>query len=223
MKSDLDLEELTAKVLSELPTEISAEEQDISRQLFRTLAEGRPVAIEGLAAALDLAEEQIASILEQWNEVYYDDEHRIIGHLGLTVRETSHRFEVDGQRLYTWCAWDTLFIPAILQTTAHIESTCPATGGTIALTVSPNGVESVEPACAVISFLTPEASSARENIIGSFCHFVHFFSSREAGERWTSEQQGTFLLSLEEAFYLGGRMNEARYGGVLYTSNVSQQ
>ncbi|WP_455153162.1 organomercurial lyase [Cupriavidus basilensis] len=28
---------------------------------------------------------------------------------GLTLRETRHAFEVDGRRLYTWCAFDTLF------------------------------------------------------------------------------------------------------------------
>ena len=183
MKKKLDLEELTAKVLSELPTDISAEEQKVSLQLFRMLAEGRAVAIEELAEGLDLPEEHVTRFLEQWNGIYYDDEHRIIGYFGLAVRETSHRFEVDGQGLYTWCAWDTLFIPAILQRTARIESSCPATGETIRLTVSPDEVESVEPVSTVVSFLTPEASKARENIIGSFCHFVHFFSSREVGER----------------------------------------
>ncbi len=223
MTKKLDLEELTAKVLSELPTDISAEEQEVSLQLFRMLAKGRAVAIEELAEALDLPEEHVASVLEQWNGIYYDDEHRIIGYFGLAVRETSHRFEVDGQGLYTWCAWDTLFIPAILQRTARIESSCPATGETIRLTVSPNEVESVEPGSTVVSFLAPEASSARENIIGSFCHFVHFFSSSEAGERWTSEHEGTFLLSVDQAFHLGRMMNEARYGEVLYAEGVSQQ
>ena len=33
---------------------------------------------------------------------------------GLTLTSTTHSFEVRGQQLHTWCAWDTLFLPALL-------------------------------------------------------------------------------------------------------------
>ncbi len=36
---------------------------------------------------------------------------------GLAIAETKHRLEVDGRALYTWCAWDSLFLPEILQRT----------------------------------------------------------------------------------------------------------
>lgn len=39
------------------------------------------------------------------------------------------------------------------------------------------------------------------------CHFVHFFASRQAGDSWTQEHGGTFLLSLDEAFEVGQRVN----------------
>ena len=39
----------------------------------------------------------------------------------------SHRFEVAGRTLYTWCAWDSLFLPQILGQEAEVESTCPLT------------------------------------------------------------------------------------------------
>ncbi len=38
------------------------------------------------------------------------------------------------------CAWDTLFLPAILQTTAHVASTDPHAGQPVQLTVTPTAV-----------------------------------------------------------------------------------
>lgn len=48
-------------------------------------------------------------------------------------------------------------------------------------------------------------------MIESFCHFVHFFASREAGEAWADAHQGTFLLSLDEAFELGRLVNRRNF------------
>jgi hypothetical protein len=48
-------------------------------------------------------------------------------------------------------------------------------------------------------------------VTASFCHYVHFFRDREAGARWAAQHPGTFLLSLEEAFAVGKRMNAVRY------------
>ena len=53
------------------------------------------------------------------------------------------------------------------------------------------------------------------DVIESFCHFVHFFSSRDAGETWTAEHDGTFLLSLEEAFELGRMVNARNFPSVV--------
>jgi alkylmercury lyase len=39
-----------------------------------------------------------------------------------------HRFEINGLTLWTWCAWDSLFIPEILAQTARVASRDPETG-----------------------------------------------------------------------------------------------
>ena len=49
------------------------------------------------------------------------------------------------------------------------------------------------------------------DVIQTFCHFVHFFTSGEAGESWTAEHPGTFLLSLEDAFELGRLVNARNF------------
>ena len=57
--------------------------------------------------------------------------------MGLSLRDTVHRFTVAGVRLSAWCALDTLFLPAVLDQTATIASASPVTGGQVRLTVSP--------------------------------------------------------------------------------------
>ncbi|MGH7408236.1 MAG: organomercurial lyase, partial [Candidatus Methylomirabilales bacterium] len=99
--------------------------------------------------------------------------------------------------------------------TARVESSCPVTGDRIRLTVTPEGVEQLDPAGAVMSFLTPEEVKFRENVILHFCHYVYFFSSPEAGSRWVSEHPGTFLLSVNDAYDLGRRKNQAQYTDAL--------
>lgn len=69
----------------------------------------------------------------------------------------------------------------------------------------------------MVSFLVPEGSFDAD-VVQSFCHFVHFFVDREAGERWVAAHEGTFLLPLDEAFELGRLTNAANFprafGGV---------
>lgn len=112
---------------------------------------------------------------------------------------------------------DSLFIPAIIQKTARVESTCPMTGAKIRLTVAPEGVRQLNPASTVMSFMIPEAAKIRENVIANFCHYVYFFSSAEAGTTWVSKNPGTFLLSIDEAYYLGRKHNEFLFKEALAT------
>jgi hypothetical protein len=82
------------------------------------------------------------------------------------------------------------------------------------LTVTPTGLSDVRPAEAIVSFLLPEVEFDA-SVIERFCHFVHFFASRSAGEQWTSEHPGTFLLSVEDSYRLGELTNGAVWGSAL--------
>ncbi|MCH7716061.1 MAG: hypothetical protein IH876_08030, partial [Gemmatimonadetes bacterium] len=54
---------------------------------------------------------------------------------------------------------------------------------------------------------------------GSFCEYVHFFASRDAGDEWTRRNEGTFLLTVSEAFELGRRKNGSQFGDMLKQSS----
>lgn len=213
MDGAAQLAELADRVVGAEP-KFDATEQRVAVALYRMLGEGAPVAITRLAAALRMPEETIRTTLDCC-AVFYDRTGAVVGFGGLTVVEMPpHTLIVNGRRLYTWCAWDSLFIPGILGKTAHLESLCPVTRSPVSMTVTPAGVRDLAPPTAVVSFLTPNRRFD-QNVIDSFCHFVHFFQTPQAGEEWTSRHPGTFLLSVEEAFALGQLTNARNFGDAL--------
>lgn len=187
-------------------------------EVIRKLARGRTVGRSDV----------ILTHPDDWKELQilgadFDEDGNIVGMGGLTIRETTHRFDVGNRRLYTWCALDTLFLPRLLMETAEIESACPITRTQIRLRVSPDGIERADPTGTVVSLVPTEVSelwSTRETdvgncapnssdrnrlfgIQGSFCSQVHFFRSREDAARWLPDHPGAVIVSLEEAFRIG--------------------
>ena len=190
-------------------------EQHIAVGLVRALAHGEPVSVGELSRALAVPEAQIAEALDRLPLLFRDDRRRVVGFMGLSAEQMGHhRVHVDGRALSTWCAWDTLFLPELLGQTTRVTSRCPTTGQDVSLTVTPSGPTDVRPAEAVVSFLVPETPFDAD-VIRSFCHFVHFFASPAAGERWIAEHPGTFLLAVPDAFELGRQVNHRRLGAAL--------
>ncbi len=210
IKEKPGLNDIIKTVVGWLPS-LTKEEQSVSIKLYRMLAEGEPVALKDVVDSLAMPVGRVKEVVGNWPGVFYDDDGGIIGYWGLATTKTGHEFKVDGKTLYTWCAWDALFIPELLGKVAKVESTCPTTKETIHLTVTPNGVEDIEPKETVVSFLIPDEQKANENVVASFCHFVHFFSSEDAAAKWIASHPGTFAMSLDEAFELGKKINVHRY------------
>jgi alkylmercury lyase len=134
----------------------------------------------------------------------------VVQYGGLSLAPTRHRLEVGGRSLCTWCAWDTLFIPELLNTTALVESTCPATGERVALTVHPDGMVPTRQS-PFVSFVKPEPTKATADIVKHFCCHVQFFASELAGREWISQHPGTLIATLDQAWQLGRRRNAQRY------------
>jgi alkylmercury lyase len=204
---------LASKIVGAVP-KLGPSERRIAIGLYRLLAEGRPVSPERIADTLNLSAGAVRETLSRWPGVYNDDAGRVVGFWGLSLSEMPHRFKVDGRALYTWCAWDSLFIPGILGKTAKVESTDPVTGEKISLVVGQGGIQDLEPAETVVSFLEPNGVFDSD-VIQSFCHFVHFFGSPKSGHRWTSTHKGTLLLSADQAYDLGRLTNARNFGEAL--------
>jgi alkylmercury lyase len=206
-----DAKETAAALVGLFPA-LNPEEQRMSLELYRLLAEGKPVSIRRLAERLARHSDDVAKTLRTWPGVFFDQHGDVIGYWGLSpTHETTHRLRTDGRTLYAWCAWDTLFLPALLGRSADVESASPRTRTSIRLTVAPDGVRSVEPDGVVMSFVMPDRDKLQENVVTSFCHFLHFFPSRHEGEAWVAEHPGARVLSLAAAFELGGHKNRLQY------------
>jgi alkylmercury lyase len=196
----------------------SREEQPVAVALYRELAKGKPVDADQLGRALGITSDESRALLERdaiKSFVYPDSEGRVLGFGGLAAAPMHHRFEVGGRMLWTWCAWDSLFIPEILGREARVTSPDPESREIVRLEVTPDRVESVVPSDAVVSFIRPEAQAFdtfASNIIAKFCHFIFFFSSWQSGERWVAKHPATFLYSLDDAFALAKRFNGRNFG-----------
>ena len=201
----ITVDELAEAIGAAVP-DLDPTEQRIAVEVYRLLAAGEPVASEDIAAATDVSRSRVEEALGSWPGVYRDEDGRVVGFWGLAVAplDPEYRFEADGRTLYTWCAWDNLFIPAILGATVRVGATCPVTGGTVSLEVGPDGVREVQPEGTVVSIVIPDGPFGFD-VIESFCHRVYFFASEEAGAGWVAEHEGTTLLSVEDAFELGRR------------------
>jgi alkylmercury lyase len=179
-------------------------------RLQRELAQGRPVPkerVDKIVADMNIDREGAYRLLGEVAE--RDADNNVVGIMGLSLNDTPHRFYVNGARMSTWCAGDALFLPPVLDRTASVESVSPVSREKVRLTVSPQGVEEVDPAGAVLSMVIVDPDDADmgsvEAIWGTFCHHHHhhlFFASREEAERWAAGRHDIEILSVEEAYEL---------------------
>jgi alkylmercury lyase len=199
-----------AQRLEPLFPALDERDQRLSLAIYRALARGAPVGLKDVFSEVGMDAAEGVRRMAGWPGVYYDGEQRVIGYWGLSLVSTRHRLRIGGHQLFAWCAWDTLFLPAVLGVRTEVTSTCRGTGEAVHLSVSPTAVESAEPPGLAVSFVIPDGEAVRADVITSFCHHVHFFISENA-----EKHPEAFLLSLPEAFEVGRLLNRRRYGMAL--------
>ena len=125
-------------------------------QLLDAIAEGQPVSTTGFAQRTGLDAEAVDEIFSQMRNEgsEFNAEGALVGKV-LTQIPPPHHFNLSGKELYAWCALDALFLAGLMGRTAQVESTCPATGQEIRLTVAPDHVESSNPDGIVLSIIIP--------------------------------------------------------------------
>jgi alkylmercury lyase len=212
----------TAEKLQEYLLDYGLDQRRLLLQVVRQLAHGYPITaeqVDHLIADLGIGSEAAHQFLMEITE--RDARDQIVGAIGLSLSDHPHRLSVAGVSLSAWCALDTLFLPAMLQQTATIESPSPVTHHMIRLRVSPDRVEEVDPTRAVVSYVVVDPN--RENmgsvqaIWSAFCTHIHFFATWEEGEQWASGRNDIVLLTVEEGF-AWGRQVWSRVFPDLYTA-----
>jgi len=140
-----------------IPPQLSEEQSHVLIEIWRLVAKGKtipPECTKEIASQHGMSANAVNSLLGSTAE--YDSHGNIVGMFGLSQNEHPHRFRLRGYsmstttfhvhaRLSTWCAWDSLFLPALLNQTAEVKTACPQTGERIRLTISPEKVKDYEP------------------------------------------------------------------------------
>ncbi|MCA1703340.1 MAG: alkylmercury lyase MerB [Actinobacteria bacterium] len=201
MRHQATVEGWAARLQSAFPPR---EDAPLARRLLRLLAKGRAASAAALAEGVGTDPAAAASALESWPNVELDRAGHVVSFSGLSLTPTPHRFEVGGQSLYAWCAWDTLFLPALLGEPATVRSTCPMTGTNVELEVTLSGVTHTQPGELFVSF-PPVAITGTNNITSSFCCHVHFLAGAAAADAWRKRHPDGMVFDLEAAYELGRR------------------
>lgn len=166
--------------------------------VVRLLAVGEPLSLDRLAAESSWSLQDVEAAVRSHPGVDWDDQGRLLG-IGLTLRQTPHRFTFDGRTVFGWCASDTLIFPVMLGKSGIIESPCPATGQQIKVVVTPEQVQNVAPSNAVVSLVRPDKIN---DIRAEACALGNFFASSEAAGEWLAAHPEGMVHSVEEDFKL---------------------
>lgn len=202
---------------------LDADQRRTALATYRLLAEGGPVTHGAIAEVTGLAEDTIVGHSTDWPGVFRDANGAIVGFWGLALGPLDPRYALvdhdTGEPVgYAWCAWDTLFLPALLGRTLDITAADGHSGQPITLTAGPDGVRDVTPAATLVSFLAP-LEPWGPDILTTFCHEVLFFTDVTTADAWMDDRdRELFALSVQEAFDVGRRWTSERYGDALLPS-----
>ena len=148
---------MTSSLFDSLKTALVAPETafewKVLHRFWQLLAQsGTPISLDALAQALHSSRERVQAVLERYPDAEYDQSGNLLG-WGLTLNPTLHQLGLEGRSLYAWCAPDTLYDPVVVNRPAQVVSRCPLTGARIELTLTPDHLESLSPAAAVVSII----------------------------------------------------------------------
>jgi len=189
-------------IAERLSEQLRCEQEDLCRPIVQQVTRGKPVAPAALRASLQVSQNELEQRLAKLPpDVEVDRAGNIVG-LGVTLVPTSHRFQLGGQVLYTWCAFDTVLLPPSLHVEAQVQSTCPVTGQPITFVATPEGViRDLSPASGVMSLIVPAQRS--DCTRATFCQQSLLFQSEQVASTFLADHPEALLLSVEDAAYVG--------------------
>ena len=170
-------------LLSEAVARTPATDQ-VRKAAFAVLRSGAPARLSDLATSTgqDLSDTRdvLAALVTAGIATVdgdLDGDPLVVGAEGLTTEITPHRLDLGGQVLHTWCAFDTVGIPAALGLDAGVATTCPTCGAVIAIEITAGQV----PDSSVMGWW-PEVTGGPVN--KSFCPTASFFCSADHLDPW---------------------------------------
>ncbi len=195
--------------------QLDAPAQRMVVTMYRLLADAKPVSAARFGDALQLSREMVDHIIAMLppGALDRDEEGNVIAFAGLTLKQTEHRMEIDGKTLHTWCAFDTLFLSALLRKSAEITSKNPVSGEPVHFTFGPGGYNGSGDI--VMSLVKTSPEQMRNNVRAAFCHSVYFFGDADVATPYLEEHPDLVTIPMSDAITLAKRWNEKLYGEAL--------
>lgn len=164
---------------------------------FTALWPGRPVSLSELLDGRDDLATEITAGLAAQGRAEVDRDGRLSGIHGLTLRTTRHRFVHDRRTHHTWCAFDSIGIPAALGLDATAHTDCPTCRQPLVADIVGGIPQRDGP---VLWLPTPTGG----NLMAEFCAAADLYCSREHLHRRinTDRADGT-VVGLAAAASLG--------------------
>jgi alkylmercury lyase len=197
----------TVEQLLELLPNLNVEERQISKFLYQKLSLGRPVSIESIADEFHKSIQEIQVLLKQMAYVEYSATGEISAYRGVTLNQTRHYLFHNNFKIYTWCAFDTLFLADLLVEPVSIASNCPTCGKRIAFDVNDRNITSSKESDTVMSFIIPDKVDYCENLQNAFCCKVHFFCNQQCGSEWVNLSHEISFFDLAESLVIAQERN----------------
>ena len=194
-----NVSKLSSRLVKYYKSELDEDTRRLIIHIIRAIAaKGEPVEAAQLAQLMDQPTEKVTQLLA--DITVRDEQGRVVG-FGLSLIPTDHQFEVNGHTLWTWCAVDSLLFPPLLNLPARIKSHCPVTGEMIKIALTPETIEKVTPASAVVSIVTPKLDKIAD-VRQLVCSNQSFFKSAGVAKEWQKKHPDALILSVTDTFTL---------------------
>lgn len=149
---------------------------EIATAGFEALWDGRAVRPEDLVPGHSRRTRRATAELVDRGRAEVDDHDRIVGVHGLTLRQTRHHFVHAGRSHRTWCAFDSIGIPAALAIDAEARTTCPSCDRVLQVPIRGG-----HPETSGIALWLPSGSV--RHLIVDFCAAADLYCGRDHLER----------------------------------------
>ena len=164
---------------------------------LRLLAAGEPVAVDQIAAAVGDTPAAAARTLRQLANAEWGADGRLVS-LVVSLKPTPHRITVSGRDLFVCCPLDALMLPAALEAPVAVETPCRITGTRVRIVATPDQVEAVDPAGAVI--VVPDATDPFPARRPTSCVYQIALCDKGEASWWLRRHAGYRALNVREAY-----------------------
>lgn len=191
--------------------ELQLDHQMFSRSLAKKLLMGSPCALADFESET-LKARRLKALVKKRPAVHFNAEHKIDGHAGGTLCETSTQLSYVDQKIWANSPVEALLFVVLVDGTFSIRSTCAVTGDAVELKVSAMGYETFHESL-FLSIYHPDV------LTGDLCHepmqWSKFVLGDEAAEQYLSEQPEQILLPISQAFQMAREVIKMLYKDIL--------